>query len=428
MLLTLSIEEIKQLTLLFAIPVLVLVAFITAAVLIIRRLSRKGMDNSQEKIYAASIRKNRTEEKKEPKKTSRKEPEIIGYPQITSSEINSMESNATAELKQQIEALETETNEIKDELLFIQSNVGDGTEYRIMKNKWHEKQEQLIKLKIALNNSNHIPPPVAFTQKNDTDNNTIKHINEVEINMEHTNNTQPAVQNEMMILLEKNNSLTNELDQLKNECNTLKEQLSNVRTTPYTDREPGNMMVTESQIIDTISHTSAQAEEEIKILKEKIFELESIPEILKEKKTQIEFLQNQLDARVKASFHTEKEFAQLKDHLSHVNETVKQMTEQSEQLHRDLQNKEQYITHINSQYRDALQSIESHKKQLVEKNNEISTLQTELCMALQKLAINEDKLKMNNEIITKVYRNLQSIVHDVPSENPSFVENIMHEI
>lgn len=310
----------------------------------------------------------------------------------------------------QVEALEKEVTEIQDNLFRIKGTDGKDLEYRELKEKWYEKQQQLRDLRNAdtasafvvngfLHNEkqNNTETAVLLSteyyenshESHETSYPEIKsgntsHISELlntiaekEKEAKKLNDRIDELESLPRILGEKNKLLLQELETLKAAHNQLQEQYADLQSTQHKTAEQPTTNCNCGQTNELL-HTSSPADIEIKQLQDKISELESLSSVLAEKNLLIDFLQNQLDKQVKNTFQVEKELAQLKAEMLQANEVFQQRQTLVHQIQEDLQKKEQYNMLITAQYEKAVQVNEKYKQQLDETIEKLSSLQAHL--------------------------------------------------
>jgi chromosome segregation ATPase len=432
-----SIDELRKLLAPIAIPLILCLLIITILIIIFYRQNKKE-DNSLEVEYAESLNLAKQDTIDSTPDLSVENTESTFAPQIFTTENNSTANDNNDELKQKIEALETETNQLKDELVRIRATTGDGILYREMKNKWHEKQAQLLQLmstspkvdeqtsdltiheRIPANfNVQEVKEAAYNSEKVDEQTNSLMVPDSVPVNFndkeikeaEHSPEIvtpQTNINNEIQTLENKNRLLEADLEALQNEYRLLKEQHSTLLLTQSKIEETGQKNESAVDSTEVINNSSTQPDEKMKHLQEKISALESLPEVLKEKNLLIGFLQNQLEQQVKNGFQTEKEHSELKEQFSQIDGMLKPLMEDLNQMKDTLKKKEQYISYINMQHKKTQVSSDDYKKQFEEKCEELASLQSNLNNVLEQLARNEEKLKINNEVIAEAYKKLHS--------------------
>jgi len=311
-------------------------------------------------------------------------------------------------LNLQVEALEKEVTEIQENLFSMKGTSGKDVEYRELKNKWYEKQQQLRDLTstgkvldpaangfIYQEKENSTETAVALSteyyensneshqnnyQETITENSQISEllhtISEKEKEAKKLHDRIAELESLQGILNEKNTHLLQELETLKAENSLLKEQSADLQLMQNNTAEQATTICDHNHVNEA-PHT-AETDLEIKKLQDKILELESLSPVLVEKNLLIEFLQNQLDKQVKNNFQLEKEHSQLKAEILEANEVFLERQTLADQMQEELQKKEQYNIYITSQYENAKQVSEKYKQQLDETIEKLSSLQAHL--------------------------------------------------
>ncbi len=189
----------------------------------------------------------------------------------------------------------------------------------------------------------------------------------------------------------------------------------------------------------------SKAEEEKLLLKQRVADLSCFEEITREKNLQIEFLQNQLEQKIKLNHSLEqKESAtsEINGQLQLVMEEVKkqvmelqeniqlkkqeletaqsQLNEQlhkNEQLHLSIQLKANEITQFNSQLSELRYENTSLHESEADSNRQVILLKEELAEARIHAKEFEDKWEHNSRLISRIYRELSGSVENEMSVN-----------
>jgi len=186
----------------------------------------------------------------------------------------------------------------------------------------------------------------------------------------------------------------------------------------------------------------SKAEEEKATLKNKITDQQYLQDVLQEKKLQIEFLQNQLEQRIRTFREIEKEAA---DKTQQVQQTQSQKDNFEREIHAMREELKQQREEVTAwqlaversreeirQYQDSVRSKSGHIEnlernlhevqqqqavlQLVldDKQNMISSLQETLNREQQKTKDLEGKLITNNQLLSKIYGDLSKSLSNPP--------------
>ncbi|MDH7462474.1 hypothetical protein QEG73_14335 [Chitinophagaceae bacterium 26-R-25] len=414
-------QELEQPDTLAAVSLLILLILLTIIISIVRKVRRKKEpDNVKELEFAAQRKQTRVEELDDAQYLLKENVNTFVAPSSNFQNENTIPMNMNLDLSPQVEALEKEVTEIQENLFRMKGTDGNDVEYRELKNKWYEKQQQLRDLRNADNafsfsangslhheKESNTHTTVALSteyyrtseepqEKNDSETTThnfqiselLNTISEKENEAKKLHNRIDELESLPRILTEKNKLLLQELETLKAEHSLLKEQYANWQSTQNNTAEQAT---TNSNLIhaNEAPHKSAETDTEIKNLQHKILELESLSAVLTEKNLLIEYLQNQLDKHVKNTFQLEKEHSQLKAEMLEANEAFLQRQTFADQMREELQKKEQYNTYITSQYENAKQVSEKYKQQLDETIEKLSSLQAHLRSTIEHSANSE---------------------------------------
>jgi DNA repair exonuclease SbcCD ATPase subunit len=203
------------------------------------------------------------------------------------------------------------------------------------------------------------------------------------------------------------------------------------------DSYPNNVK-DEAGEVEGLKQELGQLQEENTSLKNHINEKEYLGDMLEENKLHINFLQGQLEQRIKAQKQLEKNLSELSQELrnkqAHYEEIIRknnleieearQKSEEIENLRKKFQEKESYDLQLN----DTLQQKQSHIAELqtminslTENNNFLTAsasnsqgitdkLKEQLVVEKQKNGILEDQLKQIKDILHRVYEDIGQFV------------------
>ena len=211
--------------------------------------------------------------------------------------------------------------------------------------------------------------------------------------------------------------------------------------------------------LQQLKEALSNAEEEKSLLKHRVADLSCYEEITKEKNLQIEFLQNQLEQRIKhnhsleqqehatseingqlqlAMEETKKQALELEENIQskqHEIETIQsQLNEhvhKNEQLHLSIQLKANEITQFTSQLSELRYENTSLHESEEDSNRQVIQLKEELAEAKIQAKEFEDKWEHNSRLISRIYRELSGSVENEMSVNGTGVISGMrkdHEV
>lgn len=188
------------------------------------------------------------------------------------------------------------------------------------------------------------------------------------------------------------------------------------------------------QELEALRQSVKQSEEEKIVLKEKLNELQYLEDVVEEKKVNINFLQNQLEQRIKSYHQMEQEVSdktgqlkQLQHNLQQVDEQLVVMKEELSQKQQEVSAWQQTADHTreqNEQQQEALrekvsriESLEFTMQELQQqqaalqsviddKQDSIMLLQDSVNHEQHKVHELESKLELSNQLLVKIYTEL----------------------
>ncbi len=183
--------------------------------------------------------------------------------------------------------------------------------------------------------------------------------------------------------------------------------------------------------------------EENASLKEKVAEQKYVHDVLTEKKAQIDFLQNQLEQRIKNSNQWENEYAKLatemeesklensrqlqilNEDLINKNEEVDKMQVLFCGLEEQLKEKDQVVTskqdhtdRVETALQEAKEQQDKMKAALAISNERVSHLENQLLTEKQKNEESGQSLAVHKQLFQKLYKDLSTIMKDEVSQSP----------
>lgn len=240
------------------------------------------------------------------------------------------------------------------------------------------------------------------------------------------------------------NDLAAQLQQLQRTLQQLKDEnaVLQQKVQASSENKPGNyeQQIKEMQLLLT------KAEDEKTALKNKITDQTYLQDVLQEKKLQIEFLQNQLEHRIKTFREVEKEAAdktvqvqqtqtqkegferemhamreelqQQREEVSAWQQAVERSREESRQQQDNLRSKTGHIENLERNLHEVQQQQAVLQLVLDDKQNMITSLQESLNREQQKTKDLEGKLITNNQLLSKIYGDLSKSLSNPPA-NPN---------
>ena len=218
-----------------------------------------------------------------------------------------------------------------------------------------------------------------------------------------------------------------------------KELLSelNQLNTAYEDLEKDNSKLQEQLAAYSSDETNVTAiiqkwEQEKAELKKKISEHEYLKDVLEEKKLQINFLQQQLEQRVKNHHLVELQFRELGIKLMETTEQLEIADQTGKDYQAAVHEKEQEIIVLKEVKQSSTESVarmettikelqEQHSKftvEIEEKNNSINDLQAQLAASNEIRSTLEEKLKRDQSLFKGFHRKLSDLLEEDNTESP----------
>lgn len=224
------------------------------------------------------------------------------------------------------------------------------------------------------------------------------------------------------------------LQQLKDENASLKQKAQ-----AGGDQKHGNY----EQQIKELQQLLTKAEDEKATLKNKITDQQYLQDVLQEKKLQIEFLQNQLEQRIKTFREIEKDAAdktvqvqqsqtqkenferemhalrqelqQQREEVSAWQQAVERSREENRQHQDNLRSKTGHIENLERNLHEVQQQQAVLQLVLDDKQNMITSLQESLNREQLKTKDLEGKLITNNQLLSKIYGDLSKSLSSPPA-------------
>lgn len=230
------------------------------------------------------------------------------------------------------------------------------------------------------------------------------------------------------------------LQQLQDENNRL-QQLVAAGNTAAASGEPGN-----DERVQVLQQLLAQAESERAALKEQLAAQKYLPDVLEEKSAHIDFLQHQLEQRIK-NYHlleqqageSASQLQQLQITVNGFDQQIRQLTselqeeqQQSaawqsalEQSRREGQEQEQVIVAKTARIEQLEHDIQAWQEQqqilhteIAEQQDAMRSLQEHLATEQQKAAALETKLELSSQLLVRIYTELAKSLDHYALVNP----------
>lgn len=225
--------------------------------------------------------------------------------------------------------------------------------------------------------------------------------------------------------------LMTELDQLNNSFENLERDNSSLREQLAAYSQDGTELTTSIQ----------KWKEENNELRRRISEQEYLKEVIEEKKSQIGFLQNQLEQRIKNHHTVEQQFRELGIKLMEAREEMEIKQQSTKEFQSVVHDKEQEIIFLKevvqsrtvqgiqmeAKIKELHDMIEKFSNELEEKDHLISNIQAELTGISDQKKELEKKLEKDQTIFKGLHRKLTDILEQELPESPVIVMKPMYK-
>lgn len=175
----------------------------------------------------------------------------------------------------------------------------------------------------------------------------------------------------------------------------------------YTSLEEENESLTDQLKLRSANEEEGQIviskwKEENDQLKEKVAEQEYIRDVLQEKKLQIEFLQNQLEQRIKTNHLDEYQKSQLHSEIDRLKQVHGDDLKKQENLEAAYQQRNEEVEKLQTVLNDREQQLAEKQSLLASKLDRITRLENELHEATGKNEQLNHKMNESNELIARL--------------------------
>lgn len=179
--------------------------------------------------------------------------------------------------------------------------------------------------------------------------------------------------------------------------------------------EAGNNSDAEQRISD-LQNALIRTEQELLLWKNKMVDAGSLEEMVEEKNKQIEFLQNQLDQKIRNGRQLEQRAFDMEGQLSNLNKEIEAGRQKQVYLQEDRQIKEEEINNLNRQIQEGITENRELKQSVLDATDKISILENDAIQFRERMGEFEAEIKRNgsltstlNEQIADAHRHIQML-------------------
>ena len=217
-----------------------------------------------------------------------------------------------------------------------------------------------------------------------------------------------------------------QLSDEKNELMTRLEELNRVnKNLELENSSLSEQLQMQTASDDDRSMISMRLQEENLDLKKKIAEQEWLQELVNEKRSEVEFLQNQLEQRIRNDHSTVQEREALKARLMQLENSImdweKKISENNEVLavaRQDLQSKTDQVTWLENVLKQAKEQNELLHAAAADRADEVAALQEKLSVAAEKIDTMKKRLTANKQLLRRFYRELSDYIDQETEQTP----------
>ncbi len=166
-------------------------------------------------------------------------------------------------------------------------------------------------------------------------------------------------------------------------------------------------------------------EEENLALKKKIAEQDWLQELVNEKRSEVEFLQNQLEQRIRNQHNTVQETEAVKARLMELENCImdreKKLSENNEIIaldRQELQSKTDQVIWLENEWKQVKEQNEFLHATAADRRDEVETLQEKLLAAGEKLETMDQRLTANKQLLRRFYRELSNYIDQETEQTP----------
>lgn len=208
---------------------------------------------------------------------------------------------------------------------------------------------------------------------------------------------------------EENKRLNDQLKELHENFRKLEEENHHLKIKLQENRiEQGNEGEVEKRITD-LQNALIKAEQELLVWKNKIVDAESLKEILEERKSHAEFLQNQLEQRIRLNRQLEQRNADAEQQLAIVQQELESATQKQNYLQEDRLLKEEELQQMTRQIEEGIAENRDLKQQILDRDDRLHRAESEIKSLRSRVLEYEEELNRHHEITNALEEQLMEL-------------------
>ncbi len=237
---------------------------------------------------------------------------------------------------------------------------------------------------------------------------------------------------------EENKRLNDQLTQLQESFRKLGEENHHLQVKLQESRLEQGVPGESEKRVSELQNALIKSEQEILEWKNKLVDAGSLHEIVEEKKSQIDFLQNQLEQRIRSNHQTEKRYQEsavqliqlreevsayqqafdlhqeesnrLQQELSRLYGQIEEGTAENRQLKQDLLSKEDSVKNLEAEITKAFKRINDFEEENNRNKSMTFDLEIQLTNAQKHIALLENKLADRQALLNRLHQELGAVI------------------
>lgn len=181
------------------------------------------------------------------------------------------------------------------------------------------------------------------------------------------------------------------------------------------------------QRVQELQQLLARSEEEKVSLNNKLAGQQYLQDVLKEKKLHTEFLENQLEQRIKSYHSLEHQSAEAFAQLQTLQQAIENLEQEKNHQHDAIRSKITHIESLEFNLQELQQQQEALHSVIADKQDAIMMMQDTIAHEQRKAKELEHKLEMNSQLLVRIYTELaKSLGNGLMQSQPDMAPSILN--